>query len=516
MIFEFHRKLFFSVIIGCALFLPVNISGQHNGNNLLFQGVVDQNRVSAMGQAYGNAMVSRKGLLDALFYNPAGLNGLEKLEISFSAGSKKHLERDNQNFYPGNEYLNTSLYFEGLIVPDPAWNGMWNYELGNVVYDSLGNPIEPHWSIDDINWPVKGVDDYSKAAADHEQTFDKFSLDHISAALPLSIAGRNFVAAVSYQREYNGYDYDWNGVHLDPHWGTSDIIPGIEGETTTTNWSVFTRERKGDIYSITGALAATVGKHLHAGVRLRRVNGETIDSQTLDRVGYILAKHQQSRWAFSYDTLRTDISGTSHFSALQTGVGFIFSSSNFNIGLNLELPYSLERKWAYTSATATPDSSFSYDSTGTDRVSVPASMILGFSAMPGHGLILSFEIEKTQLRSAEYDLDPASNDSLTIYQTWPDQLGFRLGLEYQAGKNIVLRTGYQAFPGALVPYGAAFRKQGPPSQTFTMGLGLDILHGRFDLAASFYRMKYYDAYMTNRNFTLEQFTKFTLGYTLTF
>lgn len=502
----------FSIVL--VLLLPFSIRAQNNGNPLLFQGLTNPNSVSVKGSAYGNAFVSRSHDLNSLFYNAAGLADINSPQISVASKFRQWLERDNQNFYPGNEYLHTSIYLERLIIPDPSWNGKWSDSLATVWYDSLGDPVNTHWDVNRIQNPVQGEDDYSHQAADHEQTSKNIGFDQLSIAFPFRLAGKEAVAAASYYRQYAIHDYDWNGTHLDPHWGTSTIIQGTIGDTIRTDWSVFTRERSGGLYSLSGALALKLSENLQLGFRINRFSGKSDDKQVLDRVGYFLTKHQLSEWAFAYDTSTTVIEGNSQFSGFNLNLGALYVSKHFNIGANIQLPYKIRRKWTYSTKIQNPNQVISYDSSGVDRVQMPSTATLGITVKPGGNLTLSFDVENTRYDRAEYDLDESFQDSLTIYTKWVNQYTLRFGIEYQAADCLTLIGGYQSQSAAFIPYGVAIRDRGAPRESYSCGMSLGIWHGRLDLAYTFNRLKYYDAYFTNRNFTLEQYQTFSCGYTI--
>lgn len=162
------KKIFMKSSLLFFILSIQSLYAQGNGNTLLFQGLTNKNTVSVKGMAYGNAYVSRNSNLNSLFYNPAGLIGINTIQISASSQYITTLERDNQEFYPGNGYLNTSLYLERLIIPDPAWNGIWDDSLGTKWYDENGNPIGKYWDMNKLKFPVKGKDEYSEEAADNQ------------------------------------------------------------------------------------------------------------------------------------------------------------------------------------------------------------------------------------------------------------------------------------------------------------------------------------------------------------
>jgi long-subunit fatty acid transport protein len=121
------------------------------------------------------------------------------------------------------------------------------------------------------------------------------------------------------------------------------------------------------------------------------------------------------------------------------------------------------------------------------------------------------------LSKADFNLDKNMPDSLTLntYTKWVNQYAMRFGIEYEVTKDISILGGYQYKTAPFIPYGNAIRDEGPQTQTYSFGFSINILDGRLDAAYTYYQLKYYDAYMNNRNFTLERTQKISLGYTYT-
>ncbi|MCX6142513.1 MAG: hypothetical protein NTZ35_04765, partial [Ignavibacteriales bacterium] len=92
----------------------------------------------------------------------------------------------------------------------------------------------------------------------------------------------------------------------------------------------------------------------------------------------------------------------------------------------------------------------------------------------------------------------------------------RFGLEYMIDGNISVMGGYQVQGAPFVGYAVADKDQGAPIDTYSCGLSVNALHGRFDVSYTYSQLKYYDVYMTNRNFTLERSQSVLLGYTFMF
>jgi len=514
--FILFKKAFIKSYLLLFILLIQSLYAQSNGNTLLFQGLTNPNPVSVTGMAYGNAYMSRNSNLSSLFYNPAGLTGINTIHISVSSQYITTLERDNQEFYPGNGYLNTSLYLERLIIPDPAWNGIWDDSLGTKWYDKNGNPIGKYWDMNKLKFPVQGKDEYSEDAADNQYKDKDFTFNQISLAYPFKFSEKNFVAAISYYRNYDVRDYDWNGSHLNPHWGTSTIIQANKGDTTRTDWSTFIRKRKGGIYSLTGALAFEYNENLKFGIKFNWVSGKTNDEQILDRIGYFLTLHQLTKWSFSYDTNTVSMFGSSNFSTLNFSIGAIYSTENFSLGINIQLPYTLKREWNYNTQTYNGKSTIQTNSFGTDKVKMPAIYSFGLSIKPNNNLIFSIDYEVNPLNKAEFNLDKNFPDTLDIYSKWVYQYAVRFGIEFSLTTDISIIGGYQYQTASFVPYGVAVRDRGFPEETYSLGVSYKIFHGKIDLAYSNTNLKYYDAYITNRNFTLESSQRIAVGYTFIF
>jgi hypothetical protein len=495
-----------------------NAAAQHNGDPLLYQGLTQPNTADVNGAALGNASVSRSNDINSLFHNAAGLANIKSIQISVSPQYRTTLVRDNEQFYPGSGYVGTNLYLEHLLIPDPAWNNVWDDVLKSIVYDSLGNPIGKNWwNADKISHPVQGVDEYSEETADHQQKQNSgISLGHIAIAVPFQLFGKNIVAAASYNRQYDVYNYDWNGAYLDPHWGSSDLIKDTIGATVRSNWSVFTRERIGGLYAATGAIALQWNDNFQFGAKLNILSGTTTDKLTLDRIGYFRFIHGGTRWSFSYDTNNLLMNGSSDFSSVNLSLGALLVSKNFCVGLNVQLPYTVQRTWAYTTQVTDTSGIHSSSVSGVDKVAMPAVYTMGLTIMPAEGLSVSFDYEAAPYGNARYSLAPNNPDPQTIYTKWVDQVSLRFGVEYAITDDIAVRGGYQSQGASFIGNGVAVRDEGAPIESFSGGASVKFLHGRFDGAYTFSQLKYYDVYMTNRNYTLVQTQTLAVGYTYIF
>ena len=187
---------------------------------------------------------------------------------------------------------------------------------------------------------------------------------------------------------------------------------------------------------------------------------------------------------------------------------------NFSIGLNVQLPSTIEREWSYTFSSTGRISKT--NPAGVDKVEIPASYDFGMTFRPVDKLIFSFDFEQTPYSQTTYNLASSYPDSLTQYDKWVDQTAYKFGIEIKVIDNVSLLGGYQSRTTAWIPYGAAFRDRGTPAETFSGGLSYNSPIGQFDLACVYYKLKYYDAFFSNVNYVLATQKRIMMGYTFRF
>ncbi|MGB2867433.1 MAG: hypothetical protein WBD36_03190 [Bacteroidota bacterium] len=529
-----EKYLFPRLFLILALVLLSNKGeAQHNGDPLLFQGLENRASTDAKGSAYGNAFVSRSNDLNSIFYNPAGLADISSVQVSVSSHYQDYLIRDNQYFVPSvassGGYTALNLYLSHVIIPDPAWNNIWSDSLRIIWYDSLGNPIGANWwDPNRLRDLPQDQSDYSEDAAVNQKKKNMFAFDHIAMTIPFDFMEKRFVAAVSYNRQFSGYNYDWNGAHFSPHWGmvagdVGAINDTVKDDIVRSNWSVFTRERTDGVHALTGALAFKVDNHFQIGGKVQYLMGETHDTQALQRIGYFRFKNGfgNSSWSFSYDTHDSLVRGNSKIYGMMFNFGVIYNSPNFNLGLNIQLPYRMERAWSYSTQVSTRDSvgNLSLVSSaiaGRDYVTLPVVIAGGITVKNINDLTLSLEYESNPLSSATYELTSIPDSLFTQYQKWVDQTSLRFGVEYAIADGVSVLGGYQVQGAPFIGYAVADKEQGAPIDKYSCGLSLSILDGRLDIAYLYSQLKYYDVYMSNRNFTLERSQSILFGYTYSF
>ncbi|MFC1619541.1 hypothetical protein ACFL45_06305 [Candidatus Neomarinimicrobiota bacterium] len=497
-----HRHSRTALVLALVLLTVVHLPAQHRGDNLAFQGLSLLSTGGAKSEAMGGAFTSISGDLNAIFWNPAGLASVDRMQLAVSMHSSTRLWQENQVYRPNRFFVTLPFYLEGLYIPDPANNGQWDYEIAQ-----------------DTNYvvaaPELGLESFSEAAADWQIEETGTGISSIVAALPLNLFNRPVVIALAYQQRSQLLDYDRNDTYLSPHLGSLEYesLPRVDGsDTTAVDWYRFERERSGSLQIVRGALAIALSDQVEIGLRVGMLSGETDDMQVLNKVGYFNL-YRENRFSFSYDTLDTETTGLSTFSALDLSLGGLLKLTNFNVGFSFTMPYTISREWDYETVVSDTGQANASRETGTDKLKLPASYMLGLSFSPSEAFTLSLDLEKIPYSQTTFDL--ANGD--TTHKSWVDSNILRFGVEFRPIEFLSLQGGYQYIGQEFAPDGAAFRAQGPAASRYTMGASLRLGRlGRVDIAYHLQQLKYYDSYYSNTNYVLELFNRMTMEYVYSF
>lgn len=480
--------------------LPFTLFAQHRGDNLAFQGFPVNNNVGVKAIALGGAYTSQTGDVSSLFYNPAGLANINNLQVSIGANRSANSWRENQAFRPNRMFWTLAFYLEGLYTPDPANNGIWDYELAQ---DSSYIVREP----------VLGLDPFGEEAADWKKKSNDFGLNNIAAAYPITVADHKIVVSATYSRNVVK-NFDRNDTYLDPHIGYDEysVVERVVTDTVRFSWSRFTRQRDGHVQNFTAGLAYDLNKKIKIGFSMNMMNGKTTDFQSLNRVGYFdIAK--DNRFRFSYDTLDVSLDGESKYKAVNFNFGLVLKLERLSIGLNIQSPYGITREWNYSNVTVDSLGLHTSNSNGTDTFEYPASFSFGTSLSPVDQFTFLLDYQMTRFSQGKIDHQP---EDATIRKI-PDQTELRCGIEYRMLDYLSLLAGYRYRTETFVPDGAAIKDRGPAVTGYTLGASFVLWDfGRIDIAYNFQRLKYYDSYFSNTNYVYESMNDVLVGYTIGF
>lgn len=488
-----------NLILAISLF-PLILLAQHRGDNLSFQGFPLNNSIGVKAMALGGAFTSQTGDLNSLFYNPAGLAGINDLQISIGANGYSKLWRENQVYRPNRMFWTMAFYLEGWYIPDPKNNGKWDYELAQ----------DPNYI---VTPPALGLEPFSEAAADWQKKVTDFGLNNIAAAYPITISDHKFVVSAAYSRNAV-LDFDRNDTYLDPHIGYDEysVVQRVVNDTVRFSWSRFTRQREGHVQNFTAGLAYNINEVIKVGFSMNFLNGKTTDFQSLNRVGYFdIAK--DNRFRFSYDTLEVALSGKSKFSALNFNLGALFKLERVSFGVNFFTPYSLTRDWNASTKKIASSGATTAENSAEDKFEIPASVSLGASITPVDQFTISLDYQFSNYSQGAFNLGVADSTN----RAWVDQSDLRCGIEYRPFHFLSLLAGYRYMTEIFVPDGAAIKDRGPAATSYSLGASIKLFQmGRLDIAYAMQHLKYYDSYFSNTNYVFESLNNFLVGYTIDF
>lgn len=482
-----------------SLILSSIVFGQHRGDNLSFQGLSTPNDVGVNAIAMGGAYLAQSGNISSIFWNPAGLSDITKIQISISGNSSSKMWRENQEYRPNRYFVTLPYYLEGLYIPDPKNSGQWDYQLAQ---DSSYY----------VNPPVMGQDPFSKAAADWQVNKNNTGLNNVVIAVPFDINKNKLVVSVAYDQQYDIQNFDRNDTYLNPHIGYTyyggNISRASGNDTITFAWSRFLRQRTGSVHNITGGVGYRLNKYFALGIKANIMWGKTEDLQTLKRVGsFDLA--DENRFRFNFQNVNSEVVGTSKFNATSFSIGGILNLNHFSFGAKVALPYTVKRNWNYNYSYSDSISSSSRTGTGVDKFNVPLIYSVGVSFKPVEKFNIEFDFERAPYSQGSFNL--ASND--TTHRNWVDQNTIRLGAKYDLFDFLSILAGYSIIPQTFVPDGSAIKDKGPVANNYSCGVSIKSFLGEFNFAYEFKRLKYYDSYFSNTNYNMIDYSNFLFGYT---
>ncbi|MBC8375927.1 MAG: hypothetical protein H8E26_07755 [FCB group bacterium] len=504
------RHILVSMVTLLALLvLSDRALAQGNGADLGFQGLGQISPQSVRGLATGNAYTARSGDIESIYFNPAGLNGIQGFQVSYSAKTTETTLWENKMWGDQESTPLLSMIMDYRFEIDPGQYG--------VTDDSLWLLMD----IEDIGIPEQGVYHYERSAASWiEERSKQLPFNSISAVLPVTLFDQDFVLGGSYSSQYNVDDYDRNDSHTDPFLANRPYMHynyETSDDTAHVVWSKFTRNRQGVINSMRFALGYSLGEVIQLGLGVNSLSGDTEDELILDKIASL--DLWSKSFVFTHDSLVTRTSGTSSFSGFNLDMGFIFDFSTIDFGLHIKLPYRLNRDWSYTRQITSLDSISSTPSNGQDFVDIPASGAVGINIQATQDLSIAFDMglipyESATFEYADFGYGDIVSDS-TQYQ-WVDVLSYQVGLTYEFSDFLTLMGGYRSTPLPYVPWGVADKSEGPRSMGLTTGISISVMNIQLDVAYEYQELKYLEPAYAYLNFVTQLRNTFLVGLTYGF
>lgn len=496
-----------SSIVIAILLIASTVNAQHRGDSFAFQGLNNSTDNGVNATAMGGAVTALTGDVSMMFYNPAGLSDIKNIQVSVAGNYYSKSWWENQNFRPNRLYVTLPFYLEGIYVPDPKDDGMFDYER----LWTENNLIDSSYV---LTAPVLGQDPFSEEAADWKESTNKFSFNNIAIAVPLEFSGEEFTISAAYNNSVNVEDLDRNQTYLDPYIGYFEYggdISRVDGvDSLVMNWSNFYRRSSGSVDNIAFAASYKANDFINVGLGVDYSFGSTDDLMYLERIGTFHLIDDQ-RFKYWYQDVYDEIKGTSDYSATKINLGFQIDLEQFKIGFKIDLPYTLNKDWNYTISYSDSVTSITSKSlSGTDKLNVPAiyNFGLGYAPVDNFLFTIDYEYAPYSKTTAEYQ------SSNSTFRGLPDRHTYRFGAEYSPIEMLSLRAGYRNVPSLFIPDGAAIKNSGPNTKSYTMGLSLNTDYGQLSVAYEIRNLRYYDSYYSNTNYNTIEFNNLLFGYKL--
>jgi hypothetical protein len=484
--------------------LPVAGVAQDNGQNLRFQGISEVPDFMVKSSAMGGAYTAVTGDLPSLYYNPAGLADLKKIQISVSGNSfKKEMWEDNFWWGGGYDVILVRLWDGSMPLPPRELAGKKAYE------------IWPNETLPDFHVPV-GTDYFDKARADWVHQADDLGLNSLAAAVPITLGKRHIVLSGGFSRNWVE-DYDYNPTRLIPHPGRLPDPYWVSPDPNkTTLWTRYERARTGPMNRLSAAVAVGVIPQIKLGLGYHQMWSKTDDALSVKEVMQCNLTNADHDWTYAYKDGKFDQAGTSEFKLSQLDLGAVFQFGRFNFGFRARINSAITRNWEYTNTTTDQAGQKSTAAIkGTDKIEkIPPTLSFGLGFTPKDYAKFSFDIEKTAYSKASHVYDAAyvGPDGSATY-AWVDQTILRAGMEIKVHSKVSLLAGYQFAPKNWAPFRAAFDWEGQPTHIYSFGASIGVPFGNLDVAYQITRFKYYDAFMYGVPNNSVRTTKMLFGYT---
>jgi len=477
---------------------------QHRGDQFFYQGTDIPNSEGTRSLAMGGAFSAMTGDINSIFYNPAGLAEINKITMSYYGDRDFNLWREYQEYRPTSYFGPLSLYLEGLIKIGSYNDGIYDY----IAYRDSAYVIQN---------PKMGVDPFSKDAADWQTARTDYNPVNAAIAIPLHDFIQGLVFAASFNQNKVA-DFDRNNTYLAPNPGYTfyGALPLANGfGTQNVEWYRYNRIRHGDLNTLHFAFSFKLNDNIQIGLGAKYLWGNTDDNLGLNHYATISLVNQ-NQFMISLQKGLDTTSGTSNFKSLTTTLGLIASYSKFHLGISFNLPYTFTRDWKYTRNVTyvknNNDTTITMYPSGKDKLKMPVSFTIGLNYEATKKITLACDVEVVPYGTSDFEL--AQPD--TFFQGWVNQIIWRVGMEYRPIKLLSFSAGYRVIPTSYVPDGAAIHDKGSVGTSYTLGAGVNLDFGRFDIVYEFYNLKYYDSYYSNTNYNTQLSNRITIGYTVAF
>jgi len=443
---------------------------QEYNKTLTFQGFDHYLLHSASGRAMGGISIGVTNDPGLMFQNPAAMKSIESIQVSVSGSNLSSDTKQQQDYAPVRYFPNLSLLLESLTdqVPDvPPDTSIWAY---GTLRDTVQRPyddIQPDWSHSrNDNLPLQA-----------------------SIAVPIQFEKLKLVAGLGAIKYADlNYYYQNNNV-LSPDILSQRPVPTIrptDDDPLDVSWMQSIRSRSGSINGYGFSLAGSLEDYnLTLGFSGLFLEGSSDDYEMENARGHLTFYST----AFRIDSVYNRITriGTSDFNGQEFTISSIIGSQYVDLGLSIQLPTTITRKYDWTISTDTTGIPVTSKMMGEDKLDLPLRGMIGLSFKPKENLTLGIEYDYRPYEKAKYITSDTSHNSF-----WLPASQFRIGLEFVPTQWLALRGGMRKQAEIFQPDGNKLEGEPVSYTVYSAGVGFFYYGINLNIAYEYSEIKYQD------------------------
>jgi opacity protein-like surface antigen len=464
------RKLLNSISIVFSIIALGSSYGQVQrfDEPLTMQGIDKTAIHSAASRALGGTSVGLSNEIGIMFSNPAALSSLKQFQISIGNSYRFLDESQTQQYGPAKYYPNFSLVMEGLtdLIPDPVLDTVKIHTAKDSVqrpYDKIG----PNWSrTKNKNLPLQAM-----------------------AAIPFKIGSYNAAAGIGAVQYANlNYYYQNNNV-LSPAINVQRPYPvklvTNDSSYLPVKWYQRVRDREGVVYGYGAAFSFSFNENFSLGVSGLLLKGSTDDYEsTLGRGRFIFYSSYFRLDSVDYHSSKT---GTSDYSGFDLTISGSYKSKYVTLGFAIKPPVTITRDFKYDYKGDSLGVSKAYSVSGTDKMKLPWSGMVGISLSIWDNIRAALEYEIRPMANADYESADGSTTS-----PWKSSQALRAGVEYMPVNWLVLRAGVRDNSEVFEQEGNPFAGDPVSSTIISAGCGIHYSGLTLNLTYEYGNVKFND------------------------
>jgi hypothetical protein len=460
-----------------SVLLTIQIYSQGYDDPLTIQGLDHNTLQSAASRAAGGTTIGIQNDVGLMFHNPASLQSLTGIQISFGGLIQSYETSQYQQYAPLKYYSNFSLLMEGLTGyisnPDTSFHGT---DPGDTVQRPFDN-IGPNWSRKSRKAPpIQAL-----------------------LAVPFSVGNAKFTIGLGAVEYANLNNYYQNNNVLSPAIGSERPIPTPlpgNNDSLSVQWYQYLRDRAGHITGYGMALSGSVTEKISLGVSGMLLRGSADDYESHVGRGRLMFFSNYFRLDSVYN--RVTKTGTSDFTGNEFTFSGIYRGRYVSLGFSVKPPTTITRK--YTTQTTVDTTGYRLVNTvsAQDEVKLPWRGTVGLSLKLLDNLSLGLEYEIRSLADAVYKSAGGTGSN-----PWLSMSVVHVGAEYNPLSWLSVRAGIRDHAEVFQAEGSPIGGEPVSYSVYSAGCGFSFSGIRLNIAYEYNNMKYQDMWQTNVNLNNE-------------